>query len=84
VTAFSESQIRQFAIKKLTITKRKEKELAKTRLLKLSKTSCILMAFCRHNTESQKVKIVTVTMGYVFLINFTKTSFVKKNTVNWY
>jgi hypothetical protein len=41
------------------------KDLAKTRLLKLSKTSRILTAFTRHYTESQMVTIVTVTMRFL-------------------
>jgi hypothetical protein len=41
--------------------KKSQKELAKTRLLKLSKTSRILTALNRHITESQMVPIVTVT-----------------------
>jgi hypothetical protein len=42
--------------------KKYQKELAKTRLLKLSNTTHIVTAFSRHNTKSQMVKIVTVTM----------------------
>jgi hypothetical protein len=37
----------------------------KTRLLKLSKTSRIVIAFSRHKMESQMVTIVTVTMRYL-------------------
>jgi hypothetical protein len=44
-------------------SKKVKKELAETRLLKLSKTSHIVTAFNRHNTlEWQMVAIVTVTM----------------------
>jgi hypothetical protein len=42
--------------------KKSQKKLTKTRLLKLSKTSRIVTAFSRQNTESQMVTIVTVTM----------------------
>jgi hypothetical protein len=45
--------------------KKSQKELAKTRLLKLSKTSRIVTAFIGHKTESQMVTIVTVTMRYL-------------------
>jgi hypothetical protein len=44
VNAFSESQIRHKWSQKV------KKELSKTRLLKLSKTSRIVTAFNRHNT----------------------------------
>jgi hypothetical protein len=47
----------------MTVTKSKKKELAKTRFLKFSKTSRILTAFSRHNTESQMVAIVTDKCG---------------------
>jgi hypothetical protein len=58
--------------------KKSQKELAKTRLLKISKTSRIVTAFNRHKTESQMVTIVTVTMRYLganfFLPNPRKTN----------
>jgi hypothetical protein len=38
--------------------KKMKKEGCKTSLLKFSKTSCIVTAFRRHNTESQLVTIV--------------------------
>jgi hypothetical protein len=77
VTTFSESQNRhkwshlwpsqcdQFCNIKAGRHKKSEKELAKTRLLKLSKTSRIVTAFNRHKTETQMVTIVTVTMRYL-------------------
>jgi hypothetical protein len=49
--------------------KKSQKELAKTRFLKLSKTSRIVTAFSRHNTESQMVTIVTGTMRYRIALN---------------
>jgi hypothetical protein len=48
--------------------KKSQKELAKTRLLKLSKTSRIVTAFNRQITESQMVTIVTVTMQYLGIL----------------
>jgi hypothetical protein len=45
--------------------KKSQKELAKIRLLMLSKTSRIVSAFSRHNTESQMFTIVIVTMWYL-------------------
>jgi hypothetical protein len=79
VTAFSESQNRHkwlylwpsqcdgFCKKfcKSWSSQKSQKELAKTRLLKLSKTSRILNAFSPHKTESQMVTIVTVTKRYL-------------------
>jgi hypothetical protein len=50
--------------------KKSQKELAKTRLLKLYKTSRIVTAFSRHNTESQMVTIVTVTMQYLGIFDY--------------
>jgi hypothetical protein len=41
-------------------SQKSQKELAKTRLLKLSKTTRIVTAFSRHKTESQMVTIFTV------------------------
>jgi hypothetical protein len=43
--------------------KKSQKELAKTRLLKLSKTS--RHTFSCHKTESQMVTILTVTLWYL-------------------
>jgi hypothetical protein len=71
VTTFSESQMVTFVIVecdgfcniKAGRHKKSQKELAKTRLLKLSKISRIVTAFNRHKTESQMVIIVTVTSG---------------------
>jgi hypothetical protein len=77
VTTFSESQNRHkwshlwqsqcdgFCKIKAGRHKKSQKELAKTSLLKLSKTSRIVTAFNRHKTESQIVTIVTVTMRYL-------------------
>jgi hypothetical protein len=45
--------------------KKSQKELAKTRLLKLSKAIRIVTAFHRHKMESQMITIVTVTMRYL-------------------
>jgi hypothetical protein len=63
----SPSQCDGFCNLKADRHKKSQKELAKTRLLKLSKTSRIVTAFSRHNTESQIVTIVTVTMRYLGL-----------------
>jgi hypothetical protein len=77
VTTFSKSQNRHkwlhlwpsqcdgFCNIKAGRHKNSQKELAKTRILKLSKTSRIVTAFSRHKMESQMVTIVTVTMRYL-------------------
>jgi hypothetical protein len=43
-----------FVIKKLTVTKSKKKELGKTRLFKLSKTSRNMTAFSRHKKPDKE------------------------------
>jgi hypothetical protein len=82
VTAFSESQnchkwshlwpsqCDGFCNIKAGRHKKSQKELAKTRRSKLSKTSRIVTTFNRHKTESQMVTIVTVTLRYLGCVTF--------------
>jgi hypothetical protein len=65
MTAFSKSQIRHKFVGICNIKAGRQKKLVKTRGLKLSKTSRIVTAFSRQNTESQMVTIVTDTMWYL-------------------
>jgi hypothetical protein len=74
VTALSESknhhkwlQCDGFCNIKAGRHKKSQKELAKTRLLKLSKTSHIVTTFSCHYTEKQMVTIVTATMRFLGL-----------------
>jgi hypothetical protein len=79
VAGFSESQNRHkwshgFFNIKAGRHKKSQKRLAKTTLLKLSKTSRIVTVFNRHNMESQMVAIVTVVLRLINGLTFPKKS----------